>query len=205
MLLANPKPKHRAKTYERFMVIAHHLRRLNNYESLCAVMSGMLETSIHRLTQTHALVNRQTTHARDFEGYVKLMDPRNGYAQYRKVLDPDLSDPPAIPLLYVPLPGHDDRNAADQGRTVILGMVNRLQGVRPEDVRENGTIQWDKFAKFAEIVFVVSRCQDRGTMIPGDPSVAFRALIEQTPIITSEDVGDIRMTADEISSEKGIG
>lgn len=100
MILANPKPKHRARTYERFMLIAHHLRRLNNYESLYSVISGMRETSVHRLAKTHALINPDVPGAKEFAAHVELVDPRNGYARYRQALESDLErKSPAIPIL----------------------------------------------------------------------------------------------------------
>jgi hypothetical protein len=99
MILANPKPKHRARTYERLIQVTHHLRRLNNYDSLYAIVSGMRETSIHRLAQTHALVNA-LPESRGFEELANLMDPRGGYAEYTKALETDITrGSPAIPLL----------------------------------------------------------------------------------------------------------
>jgi hypothetical protein len=71
-------------------------------------------------------------------------------------------------------------------------MVNRLQAIRPQDVRPDGMVQWDKFAKFGEYLGVIPECQARGSMVPGEPSSAFRALIEDTPIITNEDVSAVR-------------
>jgi hypothetical protein len=71
-------------------------------------------------------------------------------------------------------------------------MVNRLQAIRPGDVRQDGMVQWDKFAKFGEYLGVIPECQARGSMVPGEPSSAFRALIEDTPIITNEDVSAAR-------------
>lgn len=100
MILANPKPKHRARTYERFIQIVHHLRRLNNYDSLYAVISGMREASVHRLSQTHALVSLPTSALTEFEAHVSLMDPRRGYAEYNKAFEVDMSHgSSAIPLL----------------------------------------------------------------------------------------------------------
>ena len=82
------------------MLIVQQLRRLNNYDSLYAVISGMRETSVYRLSQTHALVQPSQVLEREFQGYLKLMDPRGGYAEYRKVLSGDISHGrPAIPLL----------------------------------------------------------------------------------------------------------
>lgn len=100
MILANQKPKHRARVYESFMSIAHQLRRLNNYDSLYAVISGMRETSVHRLAQTHQLVRVPQGLERDFQSHLKLMDPRGGYLHYRRALQADIMHGrPVIPLL----------------------------------------------------------------------------------------------------------
>jgi hypothetical protein len=100
MILASPKPKHRARIYERFTLIAHQLRRLKNYDSLYAVISGMQETSIHRLSQTHQAVQLGPGILKDWQSHLKLMDPRGGYVHYRRALQADLSHGrAAIPLV----------------------------------------------------------------------------------------------------------
>lgn len=100
MILSNPKPKHRARVYERFILIAHQLRRLNNYDSLYALISGMKETSIHRLSQTHALISPLAPGQKEFQSHSKLMDPRGGYTLYRRALEADVdNENTAIPLL----------------------------------------------------------------------------------------------------------
>ena len=76
--------------------------------------------------------------------------------------------------------------------TTILGMINRLQTVRREDRRADGHIPWDKFARFGEILEVISACQSRGPMVSGSPSASFRHALEDTPIITTEDVSSGR-------------
>jgi hypothetical protein len=100
MILAHPKAKTRAKMYEAFVRVAHQLRRLNNYDSLCAVIAGLRETSVHRLSQTHALVKLEPMLTRDFQSHMKLMDPRGGYQHYRRALQADSTyGHTAIPLL----------------------------------------------------------------------------------------------------------
>ena len=100
MILASPKPKHRARIYERFTLIAHQLRRMKNYDSLYAVISGMQETSIHRLSQTHQAVQLGPGILKDWQSHLKLMDPRGGYVHYRRALQSDLSHGrAAIPLM----------------------------------------------------------------------------------------------------------
>ncbi|WWC94144.1 hypothetical protein V866_000983 [Kwoniella sp. B9012] len=172
IILSHPKPKHRARTIERFIMIAHQLRRLNNYDSLYAVISGMRETSVHRLSITQSLVAISPTLEKDYQSHLKLMDPRGGYVHYRRALQADISNGRAsIPLL-----------------TNILGLVNRLQNVRKEDKRvDKVEIQWDKFYKMGEILNVILECQIRGPIIRGEVVDSFRKIIEDTMIITNED------------------
>ncbi|KAL7421852.1 hypothetical protein Q5752_003623 [Cryptotrichosporon argae] len=171
MILASPKPKHRARTYEAFVRIAHQLRRLNNYDSLYAVVSGARETSVHRLAQTHALVKLEPASARDWASHLRLMDPRGGYVHYRRALQADIAHGrAAIPLLVA-----------------TLGLVNRLQVVRRADVRDDGMIHWDKFARFGDILGVLGECQARGPVVRDQVGPSFRRLIEETPVITNED------------------
>jgi len=100
VILADPKPKHRARVYERFMMISHQLRRMNNYDSLYAVLSGMRETSVYRLAQTHALVQPAPEVIKDFQSHCKLMDPGANYMHYQRALTADVGHGrPAIPLL----------------------------------------------------------------------------------------------------------
>lgn len=73
-------------------------------------------------------------------------------------------------------------------RNNLLGLVSRLQGARKDDIRQIGDIQWDKFALIYDILSIVSDCQGKDPMISGSPSEVFKKLIEETPIITDEDV-----------------
>ncbi|KAK4687572.1 hypothetical protein P7C73_g2543, partial [Tremellales sp. Uapishka_1] len=171
IIIASPKAKYRARVFEVFMVIAHQLRRLNNYDSLYAVISGMRETSVHRLTMTHQLVKASALIEKDYQSHLKLMDPRGGYTHYRRALAADISHGrAAIPLL-----------------TTMLGLVNRLQVVRPQDRREDGLIQWDKFAKLGDILSIIPECQSKGPIVPLPVSNSFRNLIYGTNIIEDED------------------
>lgn len=68
----------------------------------------------------------------------------------------------------------------------MLGQINRLQSVRPVDRREDGCVQWDKFTKFGQILEVITQCQERGAVIPGEPSPYFQALLDNTRVIESE-------------------
>lgn len=101
------------------------------------------------------------------------MDPRRGYIKYRKAIQADIyNGRGAIPLL-----------------NNILGLVSQLQAVRPNDYREeDGKIQWDKFMRFGEILSIIQECQARGPVVNGNVDLGFRKIIEETTILSDEDV-----------------
>lgn len=171
--LASSKAKHRARVIERCILIAHQLRRLNNYDSLYAVISGLREASVHRLSASHALVQLSPIAEKDCHSHLKLMDPRRGYIQYRKAIQADI---------------HNGR-AAIALLNNILGLVSQLQAVRPNDYREeDGKIQWDKFLRFGEILSIIQECQARGPVVNGNVDLGFKKIIEETTILSDEDV-----------------
>ncbi|KIS01191.1 hypothetical protein L804_01065 [Cryptococcus deuterogattii 2001/935-1] len=172
IVLASSKAKHRARVIERSIRIAHQLRRLNNYDSLYAVISGLREASVHRLSASHALVQLSPNAEKDYHSHLKLMDPRRGYIQYRKAIQADIHNGrSAIPLL-----------------NNILGLVSQSQAVRPNDYREeDDKIQWDKFMRFEEILSIIQECQARGPVVHGNVDLGFKKIIEETTILSGED------------------
>ncbi|WVO16238.1 hypothetical protein L204_103909 [Cryptococcus depauperatus] len=172
IILAPPKPKNRARVIESFILIAHQLRRLNNYDSLYAIISGLKETSVHRLPITQGMITVAPGVEKDWQSHLKLMDPRGGYVHYRRALQADISHGRgAIPLL-----------------TNILGLVSRLQAVRPEDIRKtDGKIQWDKFMRLGEILGTIQECQSRGAIVKGPVGTGFKQVIKDTVILSNED------------------
>ena len=74
-------------------------------------------------------------------------------------------------------------------------MISRLQGVRRQDIRADGMVHWDKFARFAEILTVIPDCQANGEVArtPGLGPGSLRALIMDTPVIHDEDVSTMKL------------
>jgi hypothetical protein len=61
--------------------------------------------------------------------------------------------------------------------------------VRREDIRkEDGFVQWSKFAKFGEILTTITDCQALVPMVKGAPSPAVSSVLLDTPVIDDEDV-----------------
>ncbi|KIR74329.1 hypothetical protein I310_01931 [Cryptococcus deuterogattii CA1014] len=188
IVLASSKAKHRARVIERSIRIAHQLRRLNNYDSLYAVISGLREASVHRLSASHALVQLSPNAEKDYHSHLKLMDPRRGYIQYREAIQADIHNGRgAIPLL-----------------NNILGLVSQSQAVRPNDYREeDDKIQWDKFMRFGEILSIIQECQARGPMVHGNVDLGFKKIIEETTILSGEDISPLMERSQSLENSGG--
>ncbi|KAL4869131.1 hypothetical protein BDV12DRAFT_185364 [Aspergillus spectabilis] len=139
VILFRDKPKHRARALEKFMNIAQKLRRLNNYNSLGAVIAGANGTPVRRLTQTQELVPPQTRKA--FLGLVVLMSTQRSHFAYRLAWDNSFAE--RIPFL--PLHRRDLVSAEEGNRTFIGD--NRMR------------INWKKFEVMGEVVLGIQRSQ----------------------------------------------
>ncbi|KAF9883792.1 hypothetical protein FE257_002776 [Aspergillus nanangensis] len=139
VILFRDKPKHRAKALEKFMTIAQKLRRLNNYNSLGAVIAGINGTPVHRLSQTRDLVPMQTQ--KDFMRLVILMGTQKSHFAYRLAWDNSFSE--RIPFL----PLHRrDLVSAEEGNKTFVG-DNRSR------------INWRKFEVMGEVVLGIQHSQ----------------------------------------------
>ncbi|KAL4928566.1 putative Ras guanyl-nucleotide exchange factor RasGEF [Aspergillus undulatus] len=139
IILLRDKPKHRARALEKFMNIAQKLRRLNNYNSLGAVIAGINGTPVHRLGQTRELVPAQAQKA--FMRLVILMGTQKSHFAYRLAWDNSFSE--RIPFL--PLHRRDLVSAEEGNRTFIGD--NRMR------------INWKKFEVMGEVVLGIQRSQ----------------------------------------------
>ncbi|KAK4162206.1 ras guanine nucleotide exchange factor domain-containing protein [Cladorrhinum sp. PSN259] len=139
MVLIRDKAKHRAPCLEKFMVIAHKLRQLNNYNGLAAVLAGINGTAIHRLSQTRALVNSDVQ--KRFARLVLLMGTQKSHFAYR--LAWENSPLPRIP--FVPL-HRRDLVSAEEGSKTFVG--------------PNGDqINWKKFEVLGEVLLPLMKSQ----------------------------------------------
>lgn len=139
MILLRDKPKHRARALERFMNIALKLRRLNNYNSLGAVIAGINGTPVHRLSQTRDQVPVQVQ--KDFMRLVILMGTQKSHFAYRLAWDNSFSE--RIPFL----PLHRrDLVSAEEGNKTFIG-------------EGKSRINWKKFEVIGEVVLCIQRSQ----------------------------------------------
>lgn len=115
------------------------LRRLNNYNSLGAVIAGINGTPVHRLSQTRDQVPVQVQ--KDFMRLVILMGTQKSHFAYRLAWDNSFSE--RIPFL--PLHRRDLVSAEEGNKTFIGECKSR--------------INWKKFEVMGEVVLCIQRSQ----------------------------------------------
>lgn len=139
MILLRDKAKHRAKAMEKFMNIALRLRRLNNYNSLGAVMAGINGTPVQRLAQTRDLIPPSVQ--KDFLRLVILMGTQKSHFAYRLAWDNSFGE--RIPFL--PLHRRDLVSAEEGNKTFVGDNKDR--------------INWKKFEVMGDVVLAIQRSQ----------------------------------------------
>lgn len=167
---------------EKFYRIARELRKLNNYNSLGAVLAGISNTSVHRLQATKDLIPAATQ--KDFMKLEILMSSQKSHAAYRLAWENTSGE--RIP--YIPLHKRDLVSAAEGNRTFVgvedKGNEERwVQGGADPGFR----INWKKFEIMGEVIVSMQRAQ--GAPYPAfRPNEDVRSLVAETEIQKDEDV-----------------
>lgn len=139
MILIRDKAKHRAPCLEKFMSIAHKLRKLNNYNGLGAVVAGLQNANIARLHATQALVSREVW--KQYQSAETLMLSTKSNGAYRMAWEN--SRGPRIP--YMALHRRD---------------LTATEGMNKTFVGPNGDrINWQKFEILGEILLPIMKSQ----------------------------------------------
>ncbi|KAK7746856.1 hypothetical protein SLS53_002044 [Cytospora paraplurivora] len=139
MILIRDKAKHRAPCLEKFMLIAHKLRKLNNYNGLGAVVAGLQNANIARLHATQALVSREVW--KQYQSAETLMLSTKSNGAYRMAWEN--SRGPRIP--YMALHRRD---------------LTATEGMNKTFVGPNGDrINWQKFEILGEILLPIMKSQ----------------------------------------------
>jgi hypothetical protein len=84
ILYSDVETSNRAKIIEHFIDIAHYCFKCKNYSSMFAILEGLDNTSIRRLTQTWKLVGAKKN--KIFKELIKYNDPELNMNNYRKLL-----------------------------------------------------------------------------------------------------------------------
>lgn len=181
-ILLRDKPKHRALMLEKFYRVARELRKLNNYNSLAAVVSGINNSSVYRLQSTKDLVPEAA--AKDFKRLEVLMSPQKSYAAYRLAWENTSGE--RIP--YLPLHKRDLVSASEGNRTFVGEAPSRDKTAPQGDPDPDMRINWKKFEIMGEVIVSVQRAQG----VPYDPfrvSEDVKSLVCDVALQRDEDVG----------------
>lgn len=139
MILIRDKAKHRAPCLEKFMIIAHKLRKLNNYNGLGAIVAGLQNANIARLRATTQGVRPEVW--KQYQSAEKLMLQAKSSFAYR--LAWENSPLPRIPYMAL---HRKDLTAAEEGNKTFVG---------PNGDR----INWKKFEILGEILLPIMKSQ----------------------------------------------
>jgi len=173
-VLLRDKPKHRAMMIEKWMKIGRELRKLNNYNTLGAVLAGVKGTAVVRLAATRDLVPPQT--GKDFMKLEILMGTQKSHFAYRLAWENSSGE--RIP--YTPLLQRDLVSAAEGNSTFVgdkskaaelfsphpgVSVFQGAPGNRnsreapPSGVTGKERINWRKFEIMGEVVVGIQRAQ----------------------------------------------
>eukprot|EP01088_Endostelium_zonatum_P017527 TRINITY_DN51_c6_g1_i2.p1 TRINITY_DN51_c6_g1~~TRINITY_DN51_c6_g1_i2.p1 ORF type:complete len:672 (-),score=126.98 TRINITY_DN51_c6_g1_i2:112-2127(-) len=84
MILFQEKWKERKKIWKKFIGVAEHLKKLNNFHTLMGIIAGLNSSSITRLKTTVAGLSAKSTQA--FSRLEQLMHPQGSFRNYREYL-----------------------------------------------------------------------------------------------------------------------
>jgi len=151
LVLVRDKAKDRAQTLEKLMRIARRVREFNDYNGVGAIVAGIHNTAIHRLSATRELLDKDVT--KDFARLEILMGTGRGHAAYRLAWE-NTSFKGRVPYMPVIL---SDLVVADACGSTFVGQPNADTPISPTTPisppgmeRTTLPINWHKFALMGE-------------------------------------------------------
>lgn len=108
----------RVRAYTKMIQIAEQMKKLNNFNSLMAILAGLNTSAVYRLKHTRESVPKASLDT--LQQLSELMDPGQAYSTYRAVLH-DIN-PPCIPFLGTYLT--DITFIEDGNPDYINGLIN---------------------------------------------------------------------------------
>jgi len=196
LILLRDKPKHRALMLEKVMRVARELRKLNNYNSLGAILAGVNSSAVHRLSATKDLIPKDVH--RDFMKLEILMGSQKSHFAYRLAWE----NTPGERIPYLPLHRRDLVSASEGNRTFIgvdsdQEMEERWLAAAASSSSSNGgkgdivdgdiRINWKKFEILGEGIVSIQRAQ-RVPYPRFQVCDEVRSLVVDTEIIRDDDV-----------------
>ncbi|CAD5225291.1 unnamed protein product [Bursaphelenchus okinawaensis] len=100
MILSKNTPKERAEVMTKFLNVGKHLRKLNNFNTMMAVIGGVTHSNIARLSKTHNCLSNEAK--RELTTFTHLMSNTHNFENYRKLLQ-DTHSKFRIPIMGVHL------------------------------------------------------------------------------------------------------
>lgn len=171
MILFRDKAKHRAQALEKFMSISWKLRQMNNYNSLGALLAGINNSTVSRLSETWALIPPQTS--KQFMRLNILMGSAKSHFAYRLAWENSFTE--RIP--FIPL-HRRDLVAAEDGNRTFVG---------PKEDK----INWKKFEIMGEVVIGIQKSQDK-PYIFGSKNQEVAWMVLETRILDGDEVCDTK-------------
>ena len=114
-ITTQPEMKNRIATVEKFIKIANHCFKLNNFNTTMAIVSGLNLNSVSRLKQTWELVEPKKK--KQLERLEEIMTPLGNYKAYRAYVAEMDANCPHIPVVSLML---KDLLFAHDGNPTIL-------------------------------------------------------------------------------------
>ncbi|KAJ3450892.1 ras guanine nucleotide exchange factor i-related [Anaeramoeba flamelloides] len=96
-IIQRERVRDRVKILTKFIMIANHLFKLNNFNSLISIMSGINSSAVHRLKFTFEELAPKNTEI--INNFKQLLSGEGSYKKYRKHLHQ--IEPPCVPYLGV--------------------------------------------------------------------------------------------------------
>ncbi|XP_054663653.1 LOW QUALITY PROTEIN: ral guanine nucleotide dissociation stimulator-like 2 [Grus americana] len=141
---AGLRPPQRARLLEKWIHVAEECRALRNFSSLCAIISALQSSPVHRLRQSWDETSRDAQ--RSYEELSAICSEQDNYSASRQLL---LQDPPSEP----PPPRRQPRRPPQQrpvGVVPYLGTFLRdlvMLDAAMKDELEDGYINFEKRRK----------------------------------------------------------
>eukprot|EP00002_Diphylleia_rotans_P024247 TRINITY_DN4778_c0_g1_i6.p1 TRINITY_DN4778_c0_g1~~TRINITY_DN4778_c0_g1_i6.p1 ORF type:complete len:573 (-),score=101.68 TRINITY_DN4778_c0_g1_i6:183-1901(-) len=146
--------KKRAKVMQRIIQIAECLRKLNNYNTLFAIFSGLNSPYVYRLKMTKQELQKQSVQSLD--DLSKLFSSESAFVHYRSLLK--LSTPPCLPYIGVFLSDLEFVNEGHKDYVFSGTPMKKLMNV-------------NKMRLYANIMFEIQKYQSQKYNITSNPSL----------------------------------
>ena len=120
-IMAEEKIKVRARMMQKFIKLGDHLKSLNNFNTLMAILAGLNDSCVHRLKWTKSEMASKWIHL--YDDMQALMTSEGNHKMYRMALHQ--VNPPCIPYLGVYLT--DLTFIEDGNRDEMNGLINMFK------------------------------------------------------------------------------